>query len=335
VGDERGVKVLPILREGWDRNIIINSLIVLRFLYSVGVDLLHIHFAYPYGLIGVICRLLLGLPYVITSHGWDIQIDQQTQYGARLKPRFALQIWLTLKLANAHTLVSNSMLNDAVSSGSVKKKTFVVYPGLQVDIFCKNRETEHTRLKCGGAGPLLLYLGRLVPKKGVDALIKAAPYVLRKVPNARFVIAGSGPEQRDLDKLSRRLGVDDRLTFTGEVSEQYKHVLLSKADVFIFPSRVEALGIALLEAMAYGKAIVATDIPPFREMLGPNEARFVEPNDPQGLARAVVELLRDKITREDITNRVKVKARRSSNDLMTARYEAIYKSIVKQTFNDD
>jgi 1,2-diacylglycerol 3-alpha-glucosyltransferase len=326
VGDEKGVRILPILQEGWDRNLPINSLIVLKILFSAQVDLLNIHFAYPYGLIGVFCKLLLGLPYVVTSHGGDIQIEQHTGYGARIKPRFALQIWLTLKLADAHIIVGKNMLIDAINAGSNPSRVFWIPPGIPPPVKGKIAfESFGSQIKEDDI--VILFIGRLVKKKGIIDLIKASPLVLKKNPKTKFVIVGEGEEHRKLLECSKQLGVSDKVLFLGEVSEDQKIALLQRADIYAYPSYKEGLSLSLLEAMMYGKALVLSKIPSFTEVLSDKDAVFFEPGDVVQLAEAITSLAESPQRMKSFSRRAARKSVIYHERAMVNKYEEIFRSV--------
>jgi glycosyltransferase involved in cell wall biosynthesis len=105
--------------------------------------------------------------------------------------------------------------------------------------------------------PTIISVCRLVKYKRVDMLIRMFASLRRKVPNAEFVIVGEGPERTKLESLSTRLGLENSIRFTGFLAESKKAVELSKAWVFVTASRIEGLGISVLEAESCGLPTVA------------------------------------------------------------------------------
>jgi phosphatidylinositol alpha-1,6-mannosyltransferase len=147
--------------------------------------------------------------------------------------------------------------------------TFVrLAPGVDADRFQPDpqaREAMREELGLDGA-PVLLCLARLVPRKGQDLLIKAFPKVLGHVPDARLLIVGAGPCEKNLRKLAQECGVADRVIFVGRVPEEQLPAWYAMADVFAMPCRtrgwgldVEGLGIVFLEASAAGLPVIAGD----------------------------------------------------------------------------
>jgi glycosyltransferase involved in cell wall biosynthesis len=140
--------------------------------------------------------------------------------------------------------------------------------------------------------PLVVAAASQEHRKGIDVLIEAFPFVLEKVPRARLVVAGrEGELTPTLRETIVREGLDETVRLLGERSDVPD--LLSAADVFVMPSRAEGMGSVLLEAMALEAPIVASDLPAVRETLPDSTARLVRPNEPELLARAVVEALLD------------------------------------------
>jgi glycosyltransferase involved in cell wall biosynthesis len=139
----------------------------------------------------------------------------------------------------------------------------------------------------------VLGVARHEHKKGLDVLIRAMPAVLGQTPSARFVIAGrEGTTTGLLTRLVRELGIEAKVLLLGHRADVPD--LLCAADIFVLPSRSEGSPGALLEAMALGVPIVATDIPPVWELVGRNHlVRLLDPGDHEGMAEAISALLAD------------------------------------------
>jgi glycosyltransferase involved in cell wall biosynthesis len=133
-------------------------------------------------------------------------------------------------------------------------------------------------------------VANLRPEKGHDVLIDAAPGILAARPDAEFLIAGSGPMAADLAARAANKGVADRFWFLGHCDNVPG--LLAESDLFVLPSRSEALPNALIEAMAAGLPVVATSVGGIPDLIASGvTGLIVPPNDPVALARAIVHLL--------------------------------------------
>ncbi|MEC0230287.1 1,4-alpha-glucan branching protein domain-containing protein [Paenibacillus alba] len=153
----------------------------------------------------------------------------------------------------------------------------------------------------GGESPILVFLGRLVYEKGVHVLISAMRLVLKRIPQAKLVIAGSGPELEGLQQLAASLG--DRVSFVGFLEETDKNQLLHKAELCIFPSLYEPFGLVALEAMASGTPVIVSDTGGLAEIVDhPINGCKVKPGDAPALAKVIVSLLQDPMTAANLTS---------------------------------
>jgi glycosyltransferase involved in cell wall biosynthesis len=152
----------------------------------------------------------------------------------------------------------------------------------------ERRAAARARLGIDAADPVLLMAARHEYQKGVDVLLEALPLTLRAVPRTCLLIAGrSGKLSARLEATTRRLGLERNVRLLGTRSDVPD--LMCAADVFVVSSRWEGFGGALLEAMALETPIVASDIPPVREVLGDERAGVMVPvGDPESLAKGVV-----------------------------------------------
>jgi glycosyltransferase involved in cell wall biosynthesis len=150
------------------------------------------------------------------------------------------------------------------------------------------RAATLARFSIPSDGRILLNTGRLTEQKNQYVLIRA----LARVPNARLVIAGGGPEYEDFEVLATSVGVRDRLHLLGDVTRADVADLLGACDLFVFPSTWETFGLSAVEAAMTGVPIVASDIAVLREVLSSPDgdgATFVAPYDVEGWARAIAQ----------------------------------------------
>jgi len=143
--------------------------------------------------------------------------------------------------------------------------------------------------------PIVLSLGRLVPHKGLDTLLKAAPLVLQEVPETKFFIAGRDYGIRSqLEKLVEKLNLTESVIFAGSLSEEEKSSAFRNATVFCLPSRSEAFGIVLIEAMAGRLPAVASDWMAMPEIVENGKTGFLFPlDDFTVLADRLTQLIKD------------------------------------------
>ena len=183
-------------------------------------------------------------------------------------------------------------------------------------------------LKSEGNDPLVLFVGRLVPYKGVDVLLRALATV-----QARAVIVGDGPLRATLEQLAVQLGIATRVTFAGNASATELTALYNACDLFVLPSvtKAEAFGMVQLEAMSCSKPVISTDL--LSGVPWVNQHRVtglvVPPGDASALAAAMQMLLNDKDlrTRMGACGRERVESEFSIRR-MVAQTTALYRSAI-------
>jgi glycosyltransferase involved in cell wall biosynthesis len=144
----------------------------------------------------------------------------------------------------------------------------------------------------------VLFVGRLVPRKGMHFLIEAARHVVKESKETMFLVAGDGPLKNHLVSYSKKKGLSDNFVFLGDVQDDALPKLYNCADVFAFPSIQEGQGIALLEAQATAKPVVAFNIGGINETVLDKESGLLVKPDSHELANAILDLLSDRSLRE-------------------------------------
>jgi len=184
--------------------------------------------------------------------------------------------------------------------------------------------------------PIVYYVGRMVPQKGISTIIEAAPLVLREWPGVKFVLAGGGHVD-DLRAKANALGVSENIIFTGRVPDEVRDGLFKVADVAVFPSVYEPFGIVALEAMAAGTPVVVSDVGGLSEVVDMHETGIkVYPSDPGSLAWGILHTLHNpqwSHQRAENANRV---ARTQYNwDLIAGMTVDVYNRVVREANASD
>lgn len=179
---------------------------------------------------------------------------------------------------------------------------------------------------------IVLYVGRLVPVKGVDVLIEAVPKILSVHPNVKLVIIGEGYARQHLSNLVRSLGIDHKVYFAGYISDHEVRKILHHAEVQVIPSRYEPFGIVCLEAMASGVPVVASDIGGLSEIMEDGVTGLkVPPDNSDALASAVNRVLSDATLRDSISEKAREQVvKQFSWEAVVDMMIQIYNSIRKQ-----
>lgn len=254
-----------------------------------GVRHVHAHFANAPTTVAHFAHLMTGLPFSFTAHAKDIYLSRPSVIRRHLR---AATFAATCTGYNAAHLRS---LAPRIRPDKIR----LVYHGIDLEIF-NGRTPEMQRLPAA-ARPLVLSVGRLVPKKGHEDLIGACAELRKRGVDFQCVIVGSGPLREALASAISAQGLEDVVSFHGSMTHARLIELYRRASLFVLSPRIaedgdrDGIPNVIAEAMAVGVPVVATDISGIPELVSHGETGLlVRSRDPQGLARAMQRLLADR-----------------------------------------
>jgi glycosyltransferase involved in cell wall biosynthesis len=178
-----------------------------------------------------------------------------------------------------------------------------------------------------GTGATIVAVGSLTREKDQATLLRAFARVSRRLPGARLALCGEGPERAPLAQLARALGIADRVRFEGDVADVAAH--LRAADVMAQPSRREALGTAVLEAMALGTPVVASATGGLVDLLAGGAGLLVPPGDAAALADALEQALRCAPLRATMVETARARVVSYGAPEVADRVAAVYRSALR------
>jgi glycosyltransferase involved in cell wall biosynthesis len=256
-----------------------------RALAEVGPDLVHIHA--PLTLISTQTSAVVGkVPLMVTYHGDYHKSSLPGNLLKSLRNRFQLPY----VLRNARTVIALSRSDRRLlcGYGIDPERIEIVNPGLDIDKF------ECELPPDGSEGRRILYVGRIVYEKGIKELITSFGAVCGQEEGVELQVAGDGDALDDMKALAIGLGIEHRVSFLGwvdhdEMVEHYKRAMM-----VVLPSFSEGMPYALLEGMAAGKPVIASDVSGMNELVdhGTNGLLY-DINDGDALADAMLRLSRD------------------------------------------
>lgn len=280
-------------------------------------DIVHLHTGRATWLGGIAARLA-GIPAVTTR-----RMDRPVQRG--------LRTWLIYRhLVQGVAAISHAVADRLVSGGVPRERIDVIHSSVDPSRFAPCRDPSEVRALLG-AGPrdsVLLSLAVLAKRKGIDVLLSSLAHLRARGLQPFLWVAGDGPERAALERRAEELGVAPRVRFLGHRSD--KADLLAACDVLVLPSRLEGLGVSALEAMAAGRAVVASSVGGLQEVVRHGETGFLVPaEDPEALAEALFELLNnDKLRMEMAAAGASRVERDFHARQMVASYERLYRSVL-------
>lgn len=247
------------------------------------------------------------------------------------KPWFWLGDWLLRKRTDMGMAVTNAVRDFMARDRCVPaEKTEIVWYGVDLDRFVIRESQERLRERFGFPPDAFMVgvASRLREEKGVQHFVRAAALIREQVPSAVFAVAGDGPQRDELHKLARSLNLNPEVfRFLGHVSDI--PAFLSAVDVVVIPSLREGFGLSIIEAMACGRPVVASNVGGIPEVVGdPGNAILVPPGSPQAICEGVLRLLRDPELARTLGEKGRKNAARFSIEERTAHLGRLYRKLV-------
>jgi len=298
-------------------------------------DIIHAHsIGFPHSDLCAILSKIKRIPSVATTHGALGIGDPAHKENMRRRIWASIVTRYTLRFFDRIILISPAEKSWVLKA--VHPERICIIPnGVPGEIFDNNIDPLPFRKKYGLEGtPVILYLGRLIGKKGIEYLLMAAPSILKK-RKARILIVGpDGGKKKMLMELSQNLRLDKDVIFTGELSEQDKLEAIASCNMLVLPSKKEGQGIVVLEAQAMGKPVIATrqgGIPYF--IKDGENGILVDYGRPDQIVDAVEQLLSDTKFCQRISRKGKETARTFTWDIITKKILDIYELVIHEYKN--
>jgi phosphatidylinositol alpha-mannosyltransferase len=278
-------------------------------LASLRPDVVHVHEPLTPSA-SMFAALTSAVPVVATVHAY---LDRS--YAVRLAAPVLRRIWRRVGIGVAVSEAAASFLRRAVPSAALE----IVPNGVDVGSFADAAARADLR-----DGRRILWVNRLDPQKGFPVALAAFAKVVTEVPDAVLIVAGEGRDREALGLLTD--GVRARVDMRGAVSHDDVPTYHAASEVFVSPAvGQESFGMVLVEAMAAGSPVVATDIPGYREVVTDGvDGLLVPPRDPEALAAALVRVLRDPGLAARLARGGRARARAFDWPVVVDRLEKLY-----------
>lgn len=285
-----------------------------RVLAERAPDLVHLHTGRATWLGGLAARLARR-PAITTR-----RMDRPLRRGWKTRLVYG-------QLVRHTVAISPAVARQLAQAGVPAARTSTIPSAVQASpASAAERDVVRAELGLGPDVPLVLTLAALVPRKGIDVLLAALADP--RLSGVVACIAGEGPARAELEAAARAAGLGARARFLGRRDDAAR--LLAACDVFCLPSRHEGLGVAALEAMAAGRAVVATRVGGLGEaVVEGRTGLLVPPDDPAALAAALARLLADPELRERLGRAGPERVSEGFRaEQMVAAYEELYRAVL-------
>ena len=233
----------------------------------------------------------LGIPSVVTVHGVFAERDFAINFVQQAYLRSICQS--IFKTTNRVICLTKENLIEIEKLGCASDKLVLVPNAVDTELFSPSNETEDG---------LIVWVGRFVPEKGLNFLIKAAKLVCKEKNNIKFLLIGYGPSRPMIIEMAKKYGLLGKfIQIVGPLMHEEIAKILGKATIFVFPSVREGMPLALLEAMSCGLPVVVSDFPGVNDVVTHEMNGLVVPSrNPLELSKAILYLLENKNARQKL-----------------------------------
>lgn len=298
-----------------------------RLIDQLKPQIVHTHL-YEAGIWGGLVGKLAGVPVVVT-----------TEHSIALPKRRHLPLEpLVNHFTDKRIAVSEEIRQCYIKNHGVSPERIIIIPNaVDVERFSglNSRNRLRTQLGVNASSPLVGTVARLVQPKRLDRLLEAARMVCDAVPQARFLIIGDGPLREELEGQAMQLDLTpEYVRFLGNRLDIPE--LLSALDIFVLSSEMEGIPVALLEAMAASRPVVATRVGGIPQVIQDGyNGLLISPDDPAGLAKAILALTEDSTLRESVAREgYRTVEKRFSSTAVAQRIIELYDALLEKKDDD-
>lgn len=290
------------------------------------LKVLHVHYAIPHAYAAYMAKQMLlekgiKIKVVTTLHGTDI-----TLVGSH--PTYKAAVEFSINNSDVVTAVSNNLKETTNQLFKIDKAIQVVYNFIDIKKYDRAQDEECKRGALAKSNErILTHISNFRPVKRVEDVVRVFYEVQKEIPS-KLLLIGEGPDRVLAEKLTKKLGIKNKVFFLGNSTEIDK--ILCYSDVFLLPSKTESFGLAALEAMAAKTPVISTNTGGLPEVNIHGETGFLSNlGDVKDMAMNAISILKDDVVLEQFKQRAKEHTKKFSLQNILPVYEDIYKSCYK------
>lgn len=295
-------------------------------------DIVHIQTPFVAHYAGIRIARALDLPVIESYHTY---FEEYLYHYVPMLPRGALRVLARRFSAGQGNavdalIVPSHAMYDKLGEYGVTSEMRIIPTGLNLQHFTHGDGSAfRRRLGIDPDRPVLLFVGRVAFEKNIDFLLHMVNAVRKQLPSVLLLIAGEGPAEPHLRRLTARLGLEQQVAFVGYLDRETALLdCYAAADVFVFSSHTETQGLVLLEAMAMGRPVVAQAVMGTRDVLREGEGALIAADDVHDFAHKVLTLLHDRGLCRQLGERARDYAGTWSNEACARRLEEYYVQLI-------
>ncbi|MFV0315142.1 MAG: glycosyltransferase family 4 protein [Anaerotignum sp.] len=305
-----------------------------RKIYSLNLDIVHTQTEFPLGFLGKFISTTQGIPLIHTYHTMYEDYVHYIAGGHIISPEMAKDFSKAFCNITTDVIVPTKKTQDLLLSYGVNTPISIIPTGIDTAHFNKSNFTRDEILELRRTlgieenTPVVLSLGRVAKEKSIDLVLQAMPNLFHRLPEAKMVIVGDGPEKSNLEQMAKSLEIEDRVIFTGakpwtEIGKYYQ-----LGDVFCSASVSETQGLTFAESMAAGVVVVAKDDPSISNLVSHNKTGLLFQNK-EDLPELLYQVLTDHTLKERLSTSGSEMMKELSVEKFCSSVEALYNKILQ------
>jgi len=311
---------------------IISSPRISRTIKKINLDIAHTQHFFVCGQIAWYYAKKFNIPLVFTQH---TRYEYYTHYIPYLPKEISKPLALSLRAFYANScdavIAPTEDIKNSLLKYKVKTPIFIFPSGIDLERFSQT-DDEAIREKYNIAKDkiVLLTVSRLAQEKNISFLLKSFKKISLKNPNIYFIIVGDGPSKKELEVESNKLGLKDKVIFTGGLNWQEIPSFYKVADIFLFSSFSEVQPTVITEAMAAGLPIVAIKASGIKDAVIDGENGILTPNNIDEFTQAVIKLINNEELKEVFSRKAKKIANNFSSKRATEKLIGLYNKLITE-----
>lgn len=307
---------------------------------ELNLDIVHTQSEFSLGLFGKIIARKFNIPFIHTYHTmWEDYIHYIIPIkGTRnIYPKRFARTFSKNFVTKAECIITPSKKTEKYLKYKCKiknKPIYVIPTGMDIDPFKKSNFSQSDLVSFKESlgykkdDKIILFLGRIAEEKSIDVIINNLPLVFNSIPNAKFLVVGDGPSKAELEEQVKKLGIEEKVKFTGVVPWCDVPKFYNIADIFVNASVTETQGLTFLEAMASSTPIVAKYAPNLSEFIIHGENGILVKHDNE-ISKAIISLLNNPELQEKLASNGFATANKYSLKEFGDKLELVYREIIK------